>query len=299
MAAYVPQPIEVPALPGPALLLLILGSYPPRTESTAGRTHRNRHTEPSRPVFPGPSSVFSRRQRRSLKNRHLRSVSEKCGGRRHLQELDELASVQRGNVAIELACRRRANPPARMLAAVLGCTPPSSSSVTPVVFRNELHVASLCNLVGVAVSRKLHSVLSSAKPPRVRHHIRSCSRAGLPSDVVQHRERNVVFSVKSPRSQRDRDARHDLLHEDDRAAPSAARHASHIETQVYFFEVAVKGNRCAEDARVEEQKPDDAHECSIVTLIQLGSSGHERRQHLRIDLESQHRQMTPFSGQKR
>src|ERR1035441_2232840 len=113
MGAYVPQPIEVPALPGPALLLLILGSYPPRTESTAGRTHRNRHTEPSRPVFPGPSSVFSRRQRRSLKNRHLRSVSEKCGGRRHLQELDELASVQRGNVAIELAWRRRRAPEGR------------------------------------------------------------------------------------------------------------------------------------------------------------------------------------------
>src|ERR1035437_1236124 len=28
MGAYVPQPIEVPALPGPALLWLILGSYP-------------------------------------------------------------------------------------------------------------------------------------------------------------------------------------------------------------------------------------------------------------------------------
>ena len=28
MGAYVPQPIEVPALPGPALLWLILGPYP-------------------------------------------------------------------------------------------------------------------------------------------------------------------------------------------------------------------------------------------------------------------------------
>src|SRR5258706_7417080 len=186
-----------------------------------------------------------------------------------------------------------------MLHAVLGCVPPSSSSVSPVVFGNELHVAALCNLACVALSRKLHSVLSPAKQPGVRHRLRSCSTAGLPVDAMQHRHRNVVFAVKGPRSPRDRDARHDLLNENHAAAQSVARHPPHIKAQIHLFEVAVKGNRYTENACVEEQKSDDTYECSALPVIQLGSSAHKRRQHVRINVESQHRHMTPFSTHER
>src|ERR1700690_4369331 len=125
-----------------------------------------------------------------------------------------------------------------MLYAVFGRAAPSSSSLTPVVFRDELHVASCGDLAGIAVGRELHSVLSPAKPPRVRHRSWLCT-AGFMFDAVPHRDGNVVLSEERPRGPGNCHARHTLLHEDDGAAPSFACHSSHVETQIDLFEVPV------------------------------------------------------------
>ena len=60
----------------------------------------------------------------------------------------------------------------------------------------------------------------------------------------------------------------------------------------------MKRNRQAAHAGVEETKANDARHCAAGKRIELGAGGHVGRQHVGIDLEVEHRQVTPTGREK-
>ena len=77
---------------------------------------------------------------------------------------------------------------------------------------------------------------------------------------MSHGKRYVIFVVESTRNECDRASRHDLADEDHSSTNLAPFVAPHIEPQIHFREVRVKGNLDAEDFRVYESKSDQTDE---------------------------------------
>src|SRR2546423_2323282 len=102
------------------------------------------------------------------------------------------------------------------------------------------------------------------------------------------------LAVKGSRDERDRASRNQLAHEYDSTSPFVRALPPDVKSQIHFLEITVKGNRQADEARVEKQKTDDADECLAIVEIQLCFDGNQRLQNFRVDGEIQHRQITPI-----
>src|SRR5205814_8371867 len=74
---------------------------------------------------------------------------------------------------------------------------------------------------------------------------------------------------------------------------------AHVKAQIYFFEVPMAWNGQAADNCVIEEEANDAEVGLVVVEIDLGASGHMRREEFRIDGEVEHGEVTPVRGQKR
>jgi hypothetical protein len=77
-------------------------------------------------------------------------------------------------------------------------------------------------------------------------------------DFVFHRYGEIIFPVTRARDERDRAPRDKLADENHTAPPHIRRSSSHIETQIYFFEVAVQWDGETQKTRVEKEKSDHA-----------------------------------------
>ncbi len=71
-------------------------------------------------------------------------------------------------------------------------------------------------------------------------------------NLVLHRQREVLFSVKCTRDQSDRAARHQFANEDDATAPGVGGFFAHIKAQVHFLEVAMQRNGKTEQTSIEK-----------------------------------------------
>jgi hypothetical protein len=67
--------------------------------------------------------------------------------------------------------------------------------------------------------------------------------------------------INPPRDRGNRTARNNLLDEDHTTLHYAGVAPPHIESQIHLIEVAMKRNWNSAQARVQEPKPDQAHEC--------------------------------------
>ena len=135
--------------------------------------------------------------------------------------------------------------------------------------------------------------------PRVTHRALIRIGCGRKLDLAPHRQRDVLLVVSPARDECDRRTRHNLFDEDHPASQFVARMMPHIEPQVDLIEVRVKWNAKPKYARVEEPKPDEAHERATVPEVEFRPMRHTARQQRRIDFIVQHHQMPPLGREER
>src|SRR5256885_156127 len=102
-------------------------------------------------------------------------------------------------------------------------------------------------------------------------------------DVVFHRQRDIVFSIEHARDRRDCAPRDQLANEYNAAPPGISGFLTDVKAQVHFLEIAMQRNWQTEQARIEKQEADDAHERFAIFKIDFSSRRDERRDDLWIE----------------
>src|SRR2546423_6225012 len=74
---------------------------------------------------------------------------------------------------------------------------------------------------------------------------------------------------------------------------------AYVEAEIYLLEILVEERRKAEDVSVQKQKANQTDVVLTGFVIEKSSFRYQRRQHRRIDLVIEHRQITPLSAEKR
>src|SRR5262245_21527504 len=149
----------------------------------------------------------------SLEHAHRRPIGQECRGRRALQAVGELLSVEPGGVALQASLEGCPRAPARMLDLVLqgASTPPTR--VAPVVLRDEFLVATGRDLTGLASNGYAHLILVPLELPSVVDVAYRIGTVAHHSDAMTHRYCQVVFAVENPGRQGDGHTRHQMLAE--------------------------------------------------------------------------------------
>src|SRR5262245_42349735 len=234
----------------------------------------------------------------TLEHADRRPIGQECRGRRALQAVGELLSVEPCSVALQARLEGRPRAPARMLDLVLqgASTPPTR--VAPVVLRDEFLVATGRDLTRLASNGDAHLILVPLELPSVvavAYRTRTLADHG---DAMTHRYCQVVFAVENPGRHGDGHTRHQLLDEDDGASPAIARASPDVEAQIHLLEVAMTRDGDSENARIEKHEPDQAHECPAAIIVELRPGGDQGMHERWIDFEIQHRQMAPLGGEE-
>ena len=115
---------------------------------------------------------------------------------------------------------------------------------------------------------------------------------------MRHGECDIRLVVKFARRQGDGRPRNDFLDENHAASPAVVGLAADIKPQVHFFEVAVAGERDAEDTRVKKQEADHGDQVPAVPHIEFRSPRDMLGEGGWIDFVVEHRQMPPLCRQK-
>src|SRR5690349_8685254 len=114
-------------------------------------------------------------------------------------------------------------------------------------------------------------------------------------DSMGHRPANVIFAVEPARGEGDGAFRDDLRDEDNAAADFAARVASHVETEIDFFELGVEGNRDgSEKLCAAESEADEAYVRFSSERIEFRAGGYVFLQDGSIHLVAEHEEIAPF-----
>src|SRR5262245_4882514 len=158
----------------------------------------------------------------SLEHADLGPIGQECRGRRPVQAVGELLSVQAGGVPFQARLEGRPRAPARVLDLIFQGASAPAARVTPVVLRDEFLLATGRDLARVAPRGDTDLVLSPVEPPAVRHLAYGRVALAGNSDAVTHRDGDVVLAVEDPGCHGDGGAGHQLLDENDGAAPAVA-----------------------------------------------------------------------------
>jgi hypothetical protein len=113
-----------------------------------------------------------------------------------------------------------------------------------------------------------------------------------------HRQRGIGLTIKRASHHRDRLPWNELADKSDSAPPVIDDFPAHIKTQIYLLEIAMQRNWQTENARVQEEKSNDAQKSSSLVKIKLRPARQQRFQQFRIRHEIQHREVAPIRGEK-
>ena len=117
-------------------------------------------------------------------------------------------------------------------------------------------------------------------------------------DPMRHRQGEIRLVGERARGEGDERMRDEFPDEDHPAPLGLRALAPDIEAQVYLLEIAVEREGDAPDARAQEEKSDDGDEMTATPRIELGGGGEVRREHARVHLVIEHRQMALLGGEE-
>ena len=203
-------------------------------------------------------------------------------------------AVKTGNVGAQLEFLRVPNFPPRMFDPVL-TAPSAHTGVAPIMFGDEIGVRASRNNLWFAARRHLERFPFAAASPRI---LNAQSKIDM-FDLVLHREREIIFSIKCAGDQGDGATRNQFAHKDHAASPRVGGFLAHVEAQVHFFEIAMQRNRQPENTSIEKEKADNADKGVAVFKIEFGSRRHEWRNDRRIDREVEHGEVSPVGREER
>src|SRR5437588_4231453 len=118
-------------------------------------------------------------------------------------------------------------------------------------------------------------------------------------DVMFHRQRDIIFSVKHAGYESDRATRDQFTNENHAAPPRVGGFLPNIETQVHFLKIAMKRNRQTKQSRVEKEKTDHDQKRFAVLEIDLSSRRNQWCDDRWVDNEIEHGGISPIRRQKR
>src|SRR5690606_33485660 len=88
--------------------------------------------------------------------------------------------------------------------------------------------------------------------------------------------------------------RHDLFNENNPSANFAIHSSLYVESQIDLLKIHVKRHTNSQNTRVQEHKPDKAHETLPIVKIEFAARRNERLDQRRINRVIRHYQVAPF-----
>src|ERR1043166_1218060 len=194
--------------------------------------------------------------------------------RRRLAEF--LAEEWRG-VTVKPGRVRLGHPPRRVAYLVLQRPTGAPARITPIMLGDEFRLRRAPQRKEGRADFPGDSPALPAPMPGVAHLTRPVGREPAKLDRVGHRNAAIRFPPGEQGNPCDPALRHQLANEHHAPAPAAVRRAPpDVEAQVDLVEIAVEGNREAEDPGVEEAEPDQAHQGEPIPCVELGAPRYQR-----------------------
>src|SRR3981081_3234217 len=141
--------------------------------------------------------------------------------------------------------------------------PSPHTGVAPIMFGDEIAVRAGRNNLWFAARAHLERFPFAAASPRIFH---AQSKIDM-FDLVLHRKREIIFSIKRASDQRDSATRNQFAHKDHPASPRVDGFLADVEAQVHFFEIAMQRNGQPENSSIEKEKADNADKGFAVFII--------------------------------